>query len=163
VHPFYKALAIQTRKELFRGLQGADFGASSRLPPQPAPEDLYFELPQAGPEEELSLSQLIRHLLCPASSGVFLSRARLGQWARDMGIPLAFGERYRLGMSLFEAAGMVERVPELLGWLLAELDTWDSAYVAWAKESPVWALYAGEWRERIASARAVFENARFVV
>ena len=167
VHPFYRALAASTRRVLFQAFEGEDLAAqppsaSQRLLADSGHvEDGWIELPLAEPGEELSLSQVIHYLLCPARSGIFLSRAQLGQLASRMGVPQAFGERYRLGISLFEAAGMVDQVPELLEQLLSELGAWDAAYVAWAEEFPVWGLFAGEWRERIATARILLEKARF--
>jgi TorA maturation chaperone TorD len=163
VHPFYRALAVYTRQELFRAMERVDLNAEPLSVSEPSAEAFRIELPLYDPGEELSLSEFIHYLLCPARSGVFFSRAHLGQWARKIGIPLAFGERYRLGISLFEAAGMADRMPEFLEWLLKEFDAWDAAYVTWVEEISVWALYAGEWRERIASARTLIEKARDAV
>lgn len=166
VHPFYRALAACTRRELFQAFEGKALAAQSpsvsqrQLTVTGHADDEWIELPLVETDEEPSLSQVIHYLLCPARSGMFLSRAQLGQWARELGVPLAFGERYRLAASLFEAAGLVEAVPQLLDRLLLEIDAWDSAYGAWAQEFPVWSLFAGEWRERIAAARNLLEKAR---
>lgn len=175
VHPFYRALAACTRQALFQACTAEDL--TSQPPPfsPPAladaghpqdgghPEDGWIELPLAGPDEELSLSQVIHYLLCPSRSGMFLSRSQLGKWAQRIGVPLAFGERYRLGISLFEAAGLAERVPELLDWLLVEVEAWDAAYAGWTEQYPVWTLFAGEWRERLAATRNLLEKARLSV
>jgi TorA maturation chaperone TorD len=175
-HPFYRALAACTRRALFQAFRAEDLAAQllplaldARQPPDSVhpddrdPEDGWVDLPLAGPEEETSLSQVVGFLLCPARSGIFLSRARLGLWARRLGMPLAFGERRRLAISLFEAAGMVDRVAELLECLQAELDAWDAAHIAWAREYSVWGPFAGEWRERIAAARSLLAEAQRTV
>lgn len=165
IHPFYRALAECTRRELFQAFEGKDLTQGSSIPQErlAAPSQMdegWIELPLTGPDEELSLSQVIHYLLSPARSGMFLSRAQLGQWALELGIPLAFGERYRLGISLFEAAGIADAVPKLLDWLVLEVIRWDNAYMGWAEEFPAWRLFAGEWRERIATARNLLEKAR---
>jgi TorA maturation chaperone TorD len=183
IHPFYRAVALATRNELFRIFEGLELAGESRNDQQirsliagdggylPAVEtaegnhlDLKWrfeiELPLVDADEEKSLSQFVHSLLCPAQSGLFLSRAQLGYWASQLGVPLPFGERHRLGISLFEAAGMVERVPELLSWILAEADAWDAAYLDWAKENTIWTLFAGEWRERIATTRNLLVQAQ---
>jgi TorA maturation chaperone TorD len=160
VHPFYSLLAARSRQELFKALVEEKLtttGQHFSLPGVPA---TWIELPLVEEDEELSLSGLVQNLLTPAFSGVFLSRNRLGQWARQLGVPLAFGERYRLGNSLFEAAGMVERLPELLAWLEQEVDAWDAAYAVWSEEAPDWAVFAAGWRQRTASARRLLEEAR---
>lgn len=167
IHPFYRALASCTRRELFSAWKGEDISAQGpalshhSLPVSGKLEDDWSELPQSGLVDELTLSQIIHYLICPARCGIFLSRTRMGQWARGLGVPLAFGERYRLGISLFEAAGMVDQAPQLIEWLQLELGAWDAAYLAWCEEYPVWKLFAGEWRERIATAHNFLEKARF--
>ena len=106
--------------------------------------------------EEVSLRSIVHWLLCPARSGVFLSRARLGAWARGLDVPLPFGGRFDVGVSLFEAARVVDGTARLVDWLMAELEEWDAAYAAWSAVG--WGEYAVAWRARIERAARMLAN-----
>ena len=166
VHPFYRKLAACTRQELFQAFESSELAAQRAIVSQRTftekclIDDEAIELTLVESEEELSLSQVIQTLLTPARSGIFLSRAQLGRWALKLGIPLAFGERYRLGLSLFEAAGIAEAIPQLFDLLLVELGAWDSAYKTWTEQFPAWKLIGGKWRRRIASTQNFLEKAQ---
>jgi TorA maturation chaperone TorD len=178
VHPFYRALAVHTRQELFLDYVGKDRTEETHLPFQPSMLEDWIELPMVNEGEErqvnpvsvfqpstsddwidLPLAHVVQRLLSPDRSGVFLSRNQLGHWARRLEVPLAFGERNRLGISLFEAAGLVERVFELFEWILMEVRAWDASYIAWAEEYPAWLCFAGEWRERTTATIRFLEEA----
>jgi hypothetical protein len=141
-HPFYRALAALTRQTLFD---------LTRSAAPPAAIALELEEAAAVPDEEISLRDVVRHLLAPARSGVFLSRARLGGWGRALGMRLPFGERFMVALSLFEAAGASGDVIALLDLLGAEVRAWNVAYQAWAVDWPVWASFGASWQERAAA------------
>ena len=163
-HSFYRALASETRRVLFAEMGPPDLeprlrtsGHFAESDPSTLRAGLELELEsdpsalRAGLEfsrEEISLRSIVHRLLCPARSGVYLSRARLGAWARDLGVPLPFGGRFDVGVSLFEAAGVVDDTARLVDWLMAEVEEWDAAFTTWSEAR--WRDYAIEWQARIA-------------
>lgn len=142
-HSFYKALARQTINCLF-SLAGA---VEETLQKIPAPQTETFELSPS--DEELTIKMVVRQLTIPVRSGWFLSRARLGFWARDLGLPLPFSNRKQIANSLFDAAGVANRVVTLLDWMLVEARAWESTYQIWTGDAPVWAPWGNEWIARI--------------
>jgi hypothetical protein len=147
---FHRSLARETREALFSRAAGS---GPSR---EPGPERLTPDT--ADPEEEVRLSDVVRYLLSPARSGFFLSRSRLGRMAREIGLGLPFGARFDVAENLFASAGEAARVPELLGVLERERESWDAAYEALAREHPGWAPFAAIWRRRAASTKARIEE-----
>jgi TorA maturation chaperone TorD len=136
-HPFYKSAAALTRAML---LQEAAVRADP--PPEP-PED-------TDPEGEVGLSHIVRYLLAPARSGLFLSRSRIGWIARRAGMRIPFGSRWEVAETLFSAAGESGCVPEVLKLLREETDAWEGAYRKLFAQHPHWAPFARRWLERIA-------------
>ncbi len=151
-HSFYRALASETRRVLFAEIESPDLeprvrtsGQIAELQLESDPSALRAGLEFSG--EETSLRSIVHRLLCPARSGIFLSRARLGAWARDLGVPLPFGGRFDVGVSLFEVAGVVDSIARLVDWLMAEVEEWDAAFTAWSEAG--WGDYAIAWQARI--------------
>ena len=151
-HPFYRAVAGSTRERLL-----AD--APEPLPRLPDETDPFEE------EEEIGLSQVVRLLLSPARSGLFLSRAKLGQLARTAGLRLPFGSRFDVARALFQTAGESGKVGTVLDLLGEEVDAWETAYQAWSDELPRWAPAAARWlartaetRRRLGEMRGILEN-----
>ena len=105
----------------------------------------------AGPEpdDELDLSRVVRFFLAPAACGLFLSRSRLGGLALEAGLRLPFGSRFDVARALFEAAGESGRVGPVLDALSAEVEAWDAAYAALARDHASWETRAGAWRRRL--------------
>jgi len=143
----YRELAATTRALLLReeaggpGLSAAGDAATDESPDG------------AASGEEVHLSDVLAHLLAPARSGFFLSRARLGQIGLQSGMRLPFGGRYEVARALFAAAGESGRVAEVLGALSVEADAWDAAYAHWESEHPAWVRLAPPWRARIVRTR----------
>lgn len=154
-HPFYRSLASTTHQELFQLIHRSDFviPQQAAIYRRDSGPDLELPLLNENENEEISLTHLIHHLLATARSGIFISRNRLGIWSRQLGVPLAFGERFRLGQSLFEAAGMVGRVQDLQGWIVAELEVWEAAYTTWAAGYPFFRRFSSAWCDRITETR----------
>jgi TorA maturation chaperone TorD len=154
-HPFYQALAARTREFLLqqnRKLGAGDSGDVSFAFPLSNLEFLFAD------EEEWSTRAVVRYLLAPARSGIFLTRARLGLWTRALGAPVAFGDRVQLGTALLENAGGRNQIETVLDWLRAEVDAWDTAYAAWEQEYR-W-KYAVRWRERTQNTLRLLEELR---
>jgi TorA maturation chaperone TorD len=148
-HSFYRALASETRRVLFAENEPAKLASRARRNGRFAESELELEFGAQFSGEETSLRSIVHRLLCPARSGVFLSRARLGAWARDLGVPLPFGSRFDVGVSLFEAAGVVDGTVRLVDWMMAEIEEWDAGFAAWSEAG--WGDYAVAWRARAAS------------
>ena len=143
-HPFYRDLAAATRDVLLAG------------PPAPAGATADFEpVLDAGaePDDELDLSRVVRFFLAPAACGLFLSRSRLGGLALEAGLRLPFGSRFEVARALFEAAGEWDRVGPVLDALAAEVEAWDTAYSALARDHALWETRAGAWRLRLGATK----------
>ena len=113
-----------------------------------------------GPDigEGPSLGEIARKLTTPARSGVVLTRERFGALARDLSLPVGFGERSEMLLNLFRAAAELERLPELLGALRGEADRWDRRYFDWTEKYPASQAIWDEWRGRLVETRALLDN-----
>jgi putative dimethyl sulfoxide reductase chaperone len=156
-HPFYRAVAAATRRRLMEDIPESVSQTSE--PEESAPQSTDPE------EEEVGLSHIVRFLLAPARSGLFLSRARLGQLARTAGMRLPFGSRFDVARTLYQTAGEGGKVGTVLDLLAAELAVWEAAYRAWAEEHRRWAPLADRWLHRtgetgrmIGQMRKILEN-----
>jgi TorA maturation chaperone TorD len=156
-HPFYRAVAAATRRRLMEDIPESVSQTSE--PEESAPQSTDPE------EEEVGLSHIVRFLLAPARSGLFLSRARLGQLARAAGMRLPFGSRFDVARMLYQMAGEGGKVGTVLDLLGAELAVWEAAYRAWAEEHRRWAPLAARWLHRtgetsrmIGQMRKILEN-----
>ncbi len=137
---FYRALARRTREILFS--QSAISNQQSAIP------NSQFPITNNSPDEELRLKDILRFFLTPARCGVFLSRARLGQMAKPMGLRLPFGSRWEVAEALFMAAGESGQTLGLLQMLGVEVTAWAQAYRQWAETCPSWQPHAGDWLSR---------------
>jgi TorA maturation chaperone TorD len=154
-HAFYRALAAKTRAAVFAhcpigNTQSAQFS------------NLQLPLTHDSPDEELRLKDLLRFFLTPARCGAFLSRARLGQMARALGMRLPFGSRFEVAEALFIAAGDNGETLGLLAMLEDEVSAWAEAYRAWAEESPGWQPAAEVWLSRAGAALKTLSELRVI-
>jgi len=152
--PFYHALALTTRQHLFAMLSEAKPpGAEAFRFVQGDSHNLPSEIFNLQSEDEVRLRDIVRFFLTPAQCGVFLSRARLGQMAKEMGGRLPFGSRFEVAERLFAyAGGGVELFGRLLNGLEAEVEAWATAYRSWAERYPAWRPGAEVWLARTRSA-----------
>ena len=151
-HPFYQTLAARTRELLFS--ENRKSKIENRKSDIESPISNFQILPDE--DQELSTRAVVHYLLTPARSGMFLTRARLGLWGRALGAPLAFGERFQVGLALLESAGATGQVAQALNWLRAEVEMWDAAYAQWASEYE-W-RYAAMWSERTTNTLRLLEE-----
>jgi TorA maturation chaperone TorD len=149
--PFYRDLAAVTLEALL-----AQPGPSRRgpRPPGTAGHTLF----QWQGEDEVSLGAIVRYFLTPARCGLFLSRARLGALARELGIGLPFGSRFDVARQLFAACGGAGALPSLLGQLRAAIAPWSREYQACARRYPVWQTDAAEWQVRLTDAARLLDQ-----
>jgi len=143
-HAFYRGLAAFTADTLLLNagrftIDALDWQAQE-LP------GLALAMDQSAvDDDEVRLRDLVRFFLTPARSGIFLSRGRLGGFARELGVALPFGARYDVATALFTAAGQSERLDLLLNQLAAEVQAWAAVYRQWATTYPAWAAVAEHW------------------
>jgi hypothetical protein len=114
-------------------------------------------------EEEVGLSHVVRLLLAPARSGLYLSRAKLCQLARAAGMRLPFGSRFEVARLLFQTAGECGKVGQVLDLLGEELSVWESAYGSWAEEHRRWAPSAARWLNRTGETRRMLRQMREIL
>jgi hypothetical protein len=137
-HPFYRAVAAETRERLMEEVSDLDSAPRSANPEE---------------EEEIGVWEVVRFLLAPARSGIFLSRAKLGHLARTAGMRLPFGSRFDVAHLLFQTAGESGKVEIDLDRLGDELTAWETEYRAWAAAHSRWTPASTRWLERTAETR----------
>ncbi len=152
-HPFYRALAVLTREGSMTEILSREVRPDRSL--RPFTSFRASSVRSTELEEEVHLRDVVRFFLAPAQCGIFLSRGRLGQTAKTLGMYLPFGSRFEVAERLFTAAGEGGQVAEVLQVLRAEVEEWAATYRAWAAAYPAWMPYADAWLERIESARHV--------
>jgi len=155
-HPFYRAVAAVTRNLLMEDIPESvpqAFEPAESAPERTDPEE----------EEEVGLSHVVRFLLAPARSGLFLSRAKLGQLARAAGMRLPFGSRFDVARMLYQTAGESGKVGTVLDLLGVELDVWEAAYRTWAAEHRRWATSAARWLHRTGETRRTLGQMREIL
>jgi hypothetical protein len=106
-------------------------------------------------KEGPGLRDIARTLTTPALSGLPMTKQRIGEIAAGLSLLVALGERSPMLMNVFQSAADLGRISPLLGALEAELDRWESRYVQWSSTYPSSAPIWYEWRQRLASTRAL--------
>lgn len=154
-HPFYRAVAAVTRNRLMEEVPASLPQSSEAEESAPQVTDLE--------EEEVGLSHVVRFLLAPARSGLFISRAKLGQLARAAEMRLPFGSRFDVARMLFQTAGENGKVGTVLDLIGAELAVWEAAYRAWVEEHRRWAPSAARWLHRTEETRRLLGQMREIL
>ncbi len=160
-HPFYHALAVRTREDLLVKSVLTIVNGASHIADydwQYVMDDKRYAISNSRyairvDDDEIRLRDIVRFFLAPARCGMFLSRSRLGQLARKLGMRLPFGSRFDVAKILFEAAGESGLTTELVRMLSAEIEEWAAAYRTWATEYPAWQPFAKRWLARLDGAR----------
>lgn len=147
-HPFYRALAARTRQMLLT--KYASRNAQYAIP------NTQYPITNYSPDDELTLRDLVRFFLAPARCGAFLSRSRLGQMAKELGMRLPFGSRFEVAEVLFASAGEADQIELLLAALEAEVGAWAATYQSWAEQWP----FAGIWLARTTDAARMLAEMR---
>lgn len=142
-HPFYRALARITREWVL------DQASRTTLPippetPAGSPEPL-----DPASEEEVGLSDVVSYLLAPARCGFFLSRAKMGEFARSAGLRLPFGSRFDVARALFSAAAEGGALASVIGSLERERAAWEGAIAGFALDHSAWRCAAAIWLARL--------------
>lgn len=142
-HPFY-----QTLTTLLLELLGSEL---ERLAGEQISDTTYIPLQPANPTaDETDLSALIRYLITPAKSGIFLSRADCSMLARQLGFSIPIADRFTMARTLFETAGQFDQVGELIGMLRALFATELAELHRLSDTQPLWQPLLKPWVARLA-------------
>lgn len=142
-HPFY-----QTLTTLLLELLGSEL---ERLAGEQVSHTTYIPLQPANPTaDETDLSALIRYLITPAKSGIFLSRADCSMLARQLGFSIPIADRFTMARTLFETAGQFDQVGELIGMLRALFATELAELHRLSDTQPLWQPLLEPWVVRLA-------------
>ncbi len=97
---------------------------------------------------EVDLHAVVAEFVTPARAGMFLSKEDLFRMARTVNLPVSFGDRALMLVSLFRAAGEHERVDALLGALAAEVNAWIEEYARESRDDPTMEPFVRVWQVR---------------
>lgn len=148
--PFHAWLAAETRTYVLG------------LAPKSEPDLTAVPSMQALPidTDEVTINDVVRFFLTPARSGLFLSRARLGFLALDLGLRLPFASRFDVMHALWSTAGDADLVLPLLNRLDRERLDWQSAVESWTRQFPYWRPWANAWLIRLNACRSRLQDMR---
>lgn len=156
-HPFYRALSDLTLDLLLTTLGELSLSASNAGPMAPEPHLPVSPIPNLA-EPDVALGDIVKWLLTPAYSGLFLTREELARIGQTLELPAAMGERFRMLDSLFRQAGQYELVPALLNRLELLAGESISACRSLTGEYPHWSTCAKIWHDRLNATRRLLEE-----
>lgn len=113
-----------------------------------------------APPADDDLRSLTRWLATPVQSGWYLSKERIRQLARGLGVGTGMVERERMLEQVFEASGLDNRTAELLDVLLQEWDVWSQALVSWTAALGPWESVLTSWRAALDQCHAILTAMR---
>ncbi len=142
-HPFYAALAALTVDLLLATLPDTPLEAD------PFPSLLPLPAAQAAPDEGPRARDVVRHLLTPSDSGLWLAREALARLFQALELPPVMGERSHMLDTLLRAAGQYDLLPLLFDNLRAIFADAHRTYEGWAAAYPRWTPYAQAWQARL--------------
>ena len=154
-HPFYATLGDLTLDLLLATLPpNSPFTIDPFpiLPPSPIYDNQGQLIPPDKREQGIvGLQDIVKGLLPPCETGLFLTREDMARISRALDLPAVMGERSYMLETLFQLAGQYELVPALLDQLRQLLTEADATYRGWAGEYPRWTSYAQAWCRRVAA------------
>jgi TorA maturation chaperone TorD len=106
-------------------------------------------VPSDDEGEDDGLSSLIRHLITPLESGVFLTRTEIRRIARQLHLPMTMGDRFGMVKQLFEAAGQFDQIDPLLTALEQHWQQAEHKVISLTTAAPAWRSYGEVWLIRI--------------
>lgn len=99
--------------------------------------------------EEPGINAVVRRLLTPVESGLFLARAELNRVARGLELPAPVGDRFQMLRGLFTAAGQFDQVVPLVDALSGSVETTRGQVAGWNRQYPAWRKYSDAWQQRL--------------
>lgn len=168
-HPFYAALAELTLNLILSSLTAAALPAADPFPQLPPPPvfrgsgpDEFAPAPPApdSPDDDaaLRLRDVVKKLLPPRDTGLFLTREDMARLAQSLNLPVTVGDRFKMLETLFRQAGEFELLPQLFDQFNRLLDQTQADYHQWAAEYPTWQLYAAAWQQRLDHTKATLHD-----
>ncbi|MCP4421677.1 MAG: molecular chaperone TorD family protein [Chloroflexi bacterium] len=97
--------------------------------------------------DKTGFKEIVRHLLTPAFSGIYLSRHTIGQLARQLELPRGFGNRDQMLMNLLQTAVQYDALPNLLTNLESMCQAWQKKYQQIQTNHPKSAPIIAQWQE----------------
>jgi putative dimethyl sulfoxide reductase chaperone len=129
------------------------------LPPPPVYNNEGQLIPLDERKQEIgSLRDMVKRLLPPCETGLFLTREDIARMSRALDLPAVMGERPYMLETLLQLAGQYELVPALLNHLRQLLIEADATYRSWASEYPRWTSYAQAWCRRVAATQVLLSE-----
>jgi TorA maturation chaperone TorD len=185
-HPFYAMLADLTLDLVLSSLPAATTTDGDdpfpALPPPPvyrgtgwdefAPDSTADDSPAGArpdaiplrPDEEnageqaIRLRDVVKRLLPPRETGIFLTREDIGRVGQTLSLPASMGDRFRMLETLFRQAGEYGLVSDLLDGLGQLVDQAGTSYQTLALEYPAWSVYGSAWQHRLNNTRATLDE-----
>lgn len=108
-------------------------------------------------DPDTGLRRIAEHLLTPAASGTFATRADIAAWARDRQLPRGFGSRLLMLDNLFRSAVEYGELDTLLAALDAHLDARDHSLARLAAACEL-ELAVAPWRDALARTRTLLHR-----
>jgi putative dimethyl sulfoxide reductase chaperone len=105
-------------------------------------------------DERTGLRQIAEHLLTPASSGLFVTRADIASWGRQRSLPRGFGSRLVMLDNLLRSAVEYGQLASLIAALDAQLVARDHSLTQLASACGLESAVA-PWREALARTRTL--------
>lgn len=104
---------------------------------------------------EMDLYRLVEHLVAPARCGFFLSKSDLQGIAREIDVPIGFGDRGLILEGLMKSAGSEGRIAEGLEAIRTIGREWTAAYNNWEDRYPASAWLWRVWKSRTGATDAM--------
>ncbi len=98
--------------------------------------------------DKTGFKEIVRFLLLPAFSGIYLSRDDIGQLGRQFELPRGFGSREMMLLNLLRTAVQYDALPPLLTTLQKSCRDWQNKYQQLSDAHPQAAPLIGPWQER---------------
>lgn len=156
-HPFYTTLADLTLNLILATLpeqplpDGHD--PFPTLPPPPVYTAHGMDEPESGETEPARLHDLVRSLLTPRDTGLYVTRQDVAAIGRVLELPGVVGERRRMLTTLFRLAGQYDALADLHRELVRLFQRAGTTYAEWAAAYPAWSRYAHAWQQRLTTAQ----------
>jgi TorA maturation chaperone TorD len=146
--PFYAALAMLTLDFVADHAANLDLSGFKQSTIANL-TGLVVEPPELLTKEKTGLKDIVRYLITPPHSGLYLSRDAIGDLARACDLPRGFGGRQQLLSNLLYTAVQYDSLNEVLGGLTAVLYQWQIGYTKSEGQYPHLLPFLTPWQTRL--------------
>jgi TorA maturation chaperone TorD len=144
---FLQAVAINAREEFYK-VAAQETGAWLMNDITSPPTTLHLSTVSTPLSDEDDLDAVVTQLLTPARSGIWLAKDEVSSIARDLALPISFGDRALMLKSLFRQAGEYGRTEHLLRRLCEQTEQWVRYYGQHAHTYPQMVPILEVWMKR---------------